>query len=215
VVVAEGLVAAAIRSWRLLALVSVTAGLAAVRRAAARIAGRRAGRDSVDGGGDGGDCGLPCSRIPDGVGVAGHVSGGLVVGGGQVVPHRGGSRSRKSARKIVSSLRAPVGRRANISSISAEGRRSPRSGCLIKANACCHLVCQSLLQSFIGVVGARLNFVDEVAHRNHHRLWQFHQHMVIHGAAGGDVRTAKTSLRLPEPHDGVGSPELRKFDRYG
>jgi len=67
VVVAERLVAAAIRSRRLLALLTVTAGLAAVRRAAARIAGGRAGRDGVDGGGDGGDCGLSCTRIPDGV----------------------------------------------------------------------------------------------------------------------------------------------------
>jgi hypothetical protein len=89
-VVTERLVAATIRSRSLAALLPLPAGLAAIWGAVARIAGGRTGRDSVDRSGDGGDSGLACARIPDGVGVAGHVGGGLVIGGGQVVSHRGG-----------------------------------------------------------------------------------------------------------------------------
>ena len=89
--VTERLIAATIRSRSLAALLPLSAGLAAIRGATARIAGGRAGRDSVDRGGDGGDSGLACARVPDGVGVAGHVDGGLVIGGGLVFrPGTGG-----------------------------------------------------------------------------------------------------------------------------
>jgi hypothetical protein len=98
-VVAERLVSAAVWARCLAALLALAPGLPAVWRAAAKIGGGRAGCDGVDRSGDGGDRGLACTRIPDGVGVVGHVGSGLVVSGSQMVPHGGGQPQQEQRQK--------------------------------------------------------------------------------------------------------------------
>jgi hypothetical protein len=52
-----------------------------------------------------------------------------------------------------------------------------------------------LLQPLVRIAVSRLDLIDERADRHHHSLRQLHQHVVVHGAAGGDVGTAEAGLR--------------------